>query len=78
MHITVIHCRKAGYCLKGVKEWCKRNGIDYKNFLKNGIDSNELPNDYYVDQLMNVDSSDDFHTEADTVADTMIADISEE
>ena len=53
-------------------------GNKYKNFLKNGIDSNELPNDYYVDQLLNVDSLDDFHTEADTVADTMIADISEE
>ena len=28
MLITVESCRKAGYCLKGVKEWCKRNGAD--------------------------------------------------
>lgn len=78
MLITVESCRKAGYCLKGVKEWCKRNGVDYKSFVRHGIDSDTLPNDYYVNQLIRVDTLDDFTTDADNLADTMSADISEE
>lgn len=78
MLITVESCRKAGYCLKGVKEWCKRNGVDYKNFVRHGVDSDTLPNDYYVNQLIRVDTLDDFATDADNLADTMSADISEE
>ena len=78
MLITVESCRKAGYCLKGVKEWCKRNGVDYKSFVRHGADSEILPNDYYVNQLIRVDTLDDFATDADNLADTMSADISEE
>lgn len=78
MLITVGSCRKAGYCLKGVKEWCKRNGVDYKSFVRHGVDSDTLPNDYYVNQLIRVDTLDDFATDADNLADTMSADISEE
>lgn len=73
MLITVKDVRKAGYCLRGVKEWCKRNGIDYRSFVKNGIDTDELPqDDYYIMQIAKA------QTEAERMADNLQDDISEE
>jgi arsenate reductase-like glutaredoxin family protein len=40
MHIR--HIRASGYCARGAREWAKRHGIDYNNFLKHGIDCDLL------------------------------------
>ncbi|MFW6002385.1 MAG: hypothetical protein ACOCQD_03515 [archaeon] len=34
--------RKAKYCLKGSRRMFKRLGLDWQDFLKNGIDVEEL------------------------------------
>lgn len=31
------HCRELGYCNRGLRQWCAREGIDWPDFLKNGI-----------------------------------------
>jgi hypothetical protein len=41
----IVHVRDAvelGYCIKGIKEFCKRYGIDFRNFVKHGIDEDDL------------------------------------
>lgn len=49
MKITMAHLRrvkgftaKPGFCAKGVRLWFLRNGFDYSDFLKNGIDEERL------------------------------------
>ena len=46
MTTTVIvrmeHCRELHYCARGVRELFARYGLDYINFLNNGIDSDKL------------------------------------
>lgn len=36
--ITISDIRSAGHCAKGVKSWFERHDLDFKDFLKNGID----------------------------------------
>ncbi len=41
----IVHVRDAvelGYCIKGIKEFCKRYDIDFRNFVKHGIDEEVL------------------------------------
>lgn len=53
MKVTVKDCRASGYCLKGVKEWCIKNHIDYRKLIREGVDTEELPlDDYYVKQIV--------------------------
>lgn len=40
--ITITDCRKAGHCASGVKKWFEGYGIDFRDFLKNGIDEETL------------------------------------
>ena len=42
--ITHRHCREAGYCNRGLRELCAREGIDWPDFLRNGIDAVRLRN----------------------------------
>lgn len=34
--------RKPGFCVTKSREWAKRNGIDFKDFMRNGIDAEVL------------------------------------
>lgn len=36
------HVRKAGICAKGSRVWCQANGVDWSDFLANGIASERL------------------------------------
>lgn len=38
MRITIDDCRRAGHCARGVKNWFDNRGLDFKTFLKEGID----------------------------------------
>jgi len=43
--MTVVlhkHCREIGYCNRGLREWCAREGFDWPSFVKNGIDADVL------------------------------------
>ena len=33
---------KPGFCPRGVRNWCRMRGIDYVDFLRNGIDEEVL------------------------------------
>lgn len=37
LRITVTDARRAGHCPRGIKTWCEQQGIDPKDFFKNGI-----------------------------------------
>lgn len=43
--VTLNDVRNCGYCINGVKDYCKVNNINFKDFLKNGISANDLPKD---------------------------------
>jgi len=42
MIVQVRDAVELGYCIKGIKEFCKRHGIDFRNFVKYGIDEDDL------------------------------------
>lgn len=42
MIIRMDHCRKAGYCSSGVRDFLKTHGVDYMRFLTEGIPQEEL------------------------------------
>jgi len=35
--IYIDDCRKAGHCVAGVKEWAQQMGVDFRDFMHNGI-----------------------------------------
>ncbi len=40
--VTTKHTRALQYCNKGVRAFCQQHNIDYQNFIKNGIDADDL------------------------------------
>lgn len=44
MSVIVTHalCRELGYCNRGMREWCAREGLDWPHFLRHGIDADIL------------------------------------
>lgn len=36
------HCREVGYCNRGLRTLCEREGIDWPDFLRHGIDADRL------------------------------------
>jgi len=38
----IQHARQLGYCLSGVRQFCKKHGLDFADFARNGIDSDIL------------------------------------
>lgn len=42
MIITHLHCQKLGYCMKSVRPFLEENGINWMDFVRNGIDEEEL------------------------------------
>jgi hypothetical protein len=35
--VRVRHIRQAGYCASGTRAWFERHGLNYMEFLKNGL-----------------------------------------
>ena len=35
--VTHRHCRELGYCNRGLRAWFAREGLDWADFVKNGI-----------------------------------------
>lgn len=40
--ITTKHTRDMGYCSSGVRNFCLKHQIDYRKFIKHGIDEADL------------------------------------
>jgi hypothetical protein len=36
--VTISDMRKAGYCPTGARRWFEAHGLDFRDFLKHGID----------------------------------------
>lgn len=39
LRITITDCRRVGFCASGIKRWFEGYGLDFRDFLKNGIDA---------------------------------------
>lgn len=37
-HVTMQHAKILTYCSKGMKIWAEEHGLNYINFIKNGLD----------------------------------------
>lgn len=42
MRIYIRNLRQSKICLAGARSWWKKNNLDWKDFLENGIDEKEL------------------------------------
>jgi len=40
--VTHRHCRELGYCNRGLRQWFIREGIDWPDFVKNGLSADVL------------------------------------
>lgn len=40
--VTIEDARKAGYCVKGIRDWAKLRGIDFRSLVKHGMKASEL------------------------------------
>lgn len=40
--VTIDHVRRAGMCTRGARAWAAQHGIDYVDFLRNGIAASVL------------------------------------
>ncbi|HSH42874.1 MAG TPA: hypothetical protein VK973_12190 [Arenicellales bacterium] len=40
--VTLRDIRALRYCSRGARQFCARHGLDYSDFLRNGISSREL------------------------------------
>ncbi len=42
MRIHISDARASGYCAVGIKQWFAAHDLDFRDFLKNGIEATEL------------------------------------
>lgn len=42
MRVTIDDVRAAGHCVRGAKDWFERHGLDFRAFLREGIDEAEF------------------------------------
>jgi hypothetical protein len=40
--VTIDDVRAAGHCVRGAREWFDRHGLDFRSFLREGIDEAEF------------------------------------
>lgn len=42
MRITISDVRKAGHCTRGARRWFEDYDLDFRDFLKNGIETEKF------------------------------------
>jgi hypothetical protein len=54
MRITINDVRAAGHCVAGARDWFTSYGLDFRDFIKNGIDADVIAeiNDAYGNQVI--------------------------
>jgi hypothetical protein len=40
--VTIDDVRRAGHCVKGAREWFDRHGLDFRDFIQNGIEEKKF------------------------------------
>jgi hypothetical protein len=52
--VYVRHVRQCGFCLSGVRKWAELHGLDYRDFLSNGIPVSQILQiqDAYAKQII--------------------------
>lgn len=40
--ITISDVRRAGHCVSGARDWFERHGLDFRDFVKNGISEDDF------------------------------------
>lgn len=52
--ITITDVRRAGHCASGARKWFADQGLDFGDFLKNGVPVEKLKalNDGFADQVI--------------------------
>ena len=40
--VTITHVRAAGLCVNGSRAWFARHGLDFRAFLRDGLDAETL------------------------------------
>jgi hypothetical protein len=40
--VTIAHVRAAGLCVHGTRTWFARHGLDFRAFLREGVQANVL------------------------------------
>lgn len=45
MKVTMQDVIAAGYCVTGARVWFKANKLDFRAFMKSGIDADAVPRD---------------------------------
>ncbi len=52
MKITATDGRSLGFCVSGMRDFAKLHNLDWKRFIKEGLDANEFPeNDAFVRKI---------------------------
>jgi len=56
MKVTMSDCRQVKFCSRGVRLFFKKYNLDYKDFLKNGIEIKDLEqlNDSMANKVIEV------------------------
>jgi len=42
LRVTIADVRKLGYCVSGQRRFAEQHGIDFKDFIRNGIPASTL------------------------------------
>ena len=42
MIVYIEDAVEIGYCIEGIKEFCKRYGVDFRDLVRNGIEADKL------------------------------------
>lgn len=56
LRVTIADARAEGFCVFGVRRWTKTHGIDFENFLRNGLSVADLraqcPDNAFVERVI--------------------------
>lgn len=39
---NITDARRSGFCVEGIRDFCDKHGLDYKQVIKNGITEEQL------------------------------------
>lgn len=42
MRVTISDVRKTGHCVLGIRGWFESHGLDFPDFMRNGIEAEKL------------------------------------
>jgi hypothetical protein len=54
--ITITDARRAGFCVLGIRDYARANGVAFRDFLRNGIaaDDERIAGDAHIERVLAV------------------------